>query len=47
MLYLLVAKDGRTFYEEANDPKEIVNKACIPLKAIFDEKMVKVWENKD
>lgn len=46
MLYLIISEDGRTFYSD-QEPKQIVEEACIPIKAIFNEKMELVWRNEN
>ena len=46
MIYLIISEDGRTFYDE-DEPEEIIKKVCIPIKAIFNDKMELVWRKEN
>jgi len=46
MIYLIISKDGRTFYSE-DEPEKIVKESCVPLQAIFNEKQELVWSASD
>lgn len=46
MIYLIISKDGRTFYSE-DEPAKIVKEACIPLQAIYNDKQELVWSADD
>lgn len=47
MIYTIVSEDGRVFFDEANDPKEILDKVIIPLKIILDNKNNVVWRKEN
>ena len=48
MIYLIISKDGRTFFDD-NEPEDIIKNACVPIKAIFtyDTQMKLVWSEED
>ena len=44
-IYMIVAKDGRVFFEEASDVTEVLDSCAIPIKAIYDGREP-VWEDR-
>ncbi len=44
-IYMIVAKDGRVFFDEAEDVTEVLDKCAIPVKAIYYGREP-VWEDK-
>ena len=47
MVYTIISEDGRIFFDEESDYKEILKKAIIPLKIILDNKNNVVWRKEN
>lgn len=41
-LFLIIAEDGRVFYDDSDNLEELLNKIIIPVKSIY-KGGVKLW----